>query len=237
MIRCKACKEEKNITEFRVRPDLRSGHANVCKKCTASKNSVGKYINELGNIYGSWVVIDRAENKTDGSAQWLCKCSCGTTRVISANTLRTGNSLSCGCLRAALGKEKRQENTLVKKVLRSYKAGAKYRNHEFTLTDEEVTVLLFSKCSYCGEEPSNKVFYNNNGKKDLTDYITINGIDRIDNSKGYNTNNVVSCCKMCNGMKSDYTYEKFIKKIKQIKEYLDEKNGIDSEGNCATRDT
>ena len=36
------------------------------------------------------------------------------------------------------------------------------------------------------------------------------GIDRIDSSVGYEPNNVVSCCKICNYAKSNLTKDDFI---------------------------
>ena len=37
-----------------------------------------------------------------------------------------------------------------------------------------------------------------------------NGIDRIDNNIGYESKNVVSCCKICNYAKSNMNYKDFI---------------------------
>ena len=39
--------------------------------------------------------------------------------------------------------------------------------------------------------------------------ITYNGIDRIDSTKGYFNDNVVSCCKVCNRAKSNLSLEDF----------------------------
>lgn len=49
--------------------------------------------------FGKWTVINRAENNKDGAAQWLCKCECGTERIVLGKTLRAGKSTSCGCTR------------------------------------------------------------------------------------------------------------------------------------------
>lgn len=42
------------------------------------------------------------------------------------------------------------------------------------------------------------------------------GLDRIDNTKGYTIGNVVSCCKICNTMKNNMTYQDFISHIRNI---------------------
>lgn len=56
--------------------------------------------NEIGNKYGNLAVIERAENTKDGKARWLCKCDCGNTVIVIGKHLRSGNTKSCGCLRA-----------------------------------------------------------------------------------------------------------------------------------------
>jgi hypothetical protein len=79
-----------------------------------------------------------------------------------------------------------------------YKNGALKRNHEFTITIEEFTMFWQKGCYYCG-----------------TCIETI-GLDRIDNSKGYITGNILACCTTCNFMKHKSTHDSFINKCKEI---------------------
>ena len=61
---------------------------------------MGKLIDLVNKQYGSWTVIERAEKPKDSkssSAFWLCRCECGTERIISGNVLKQGKSKSCGC--------------------------------------------------------------------------------------------------------------------------------------------
>lgn len=85
------------------------------------------------------------------------------------------------------------------------KGGAKSRNIDFQLTDQDMHKLINSSCSYCGQEQCN-------------------GIDRIDSHKGYIIDNVVPCCAMCNRMKSDYTLETFKSHIQKIHKHLNDDN-------------
>lgn len=69
-----------------------------------------------------------------------------------------------------------------------------------------------ANCHYCGIEPSNtymKSYYN----------VNYNGIDRVDNSIGYEMNNVVACCKMCNIAKNNNTEQEFLQWVKRLSEY------------------
>lgn len=60
---------------------------------------------ETGKVYGKLTVLHRASNKITKNgkrelgAVWVCKCECGTTAIIRASSLRTGNTTSCGCTR------------------------------------------------------------------------------------------------------------------------------------------
>jgi hypothetical protein len=48
--------------------------------------------------------------------------------------------------------------------------------------------------------------------------IRINGIDRIDANRGYEIDNIVPCCGMCNIMKNGYNVEDFLDKAKEVYE-------------------
>lgn len=50
-----------------------------------------------GRHFNAWEVLERAPNNSHGSAMFLCRCECGTTRVIRAGCLKSGKSKSCGC--------------------------------------------------------------------------------------------------------------------------------------------
>src|SRR5215471_14732431 len=67
----------------------------------ASNRSSSKYKDRTGELYGRWLVISYAGPDKRGDATWLCECQCPkkTRRVVSAKRLKTGKSLSCGCLK------------------------------------------------------------------------------------------------------------------------------------------
>ena len=59
--------------------------------------SVGKLIDITGQRFGFWVVLKLGAKNTKNQTQWLCKCECGNEKLVTSNSLRTGNSTSCGC--------------------------------------------------------------------------------------------------------------------------------------------
>jgi hypothetical protein len=54
------------------------------------------FVDLTGHRYGRWTVIKESGRKFGGST-WLCRCECGTEKVMRSNALRTGSSTSCGC--------------------------------------------------------------------------------------------------------------------------------------------
>lgn len=52
-----------------------------------------------GKTFGQLLVISRTENSPAGKARWLCKCSCGSTKIIIGSKLINGETVSCGCYR------------------------------------------------------------------------------------------------------------------------------------------
>lgn len=54
--------------------------------------------NEIGNIYGRLTVNEFSHKDKHGLCYWKVTCSCGNVFAVSGNSLRTGNTRSCGCL-------------------------------------------------------------------------------------------------------------------------------------------
>lgn len=50
-----------------------------------------------GQKYGKLTVIGPAENLGKRTA-WRCRCECGRETIVSTNRLRSGHTISCGCM-------------------------------------------------------------------------------------------------------------------------------------------
>lgn len=96
-----------------------------------------------------------------------------------------------------------------RKLVNSYKHGAKRRGLVWALSDDEVASLTASPCTYCGTPPDSI------SSPDHTPWV-YSGIDRVDNSQGYEASNVVPCCKCCNEMKMDTPVADFLKHVAAI---------------------
>lgn len=51
-----------------------------------------------GQIFGRLTAIECIGSNNRNSCLWLCKCSCGNTKIVDGNSLRMGRTRSCGCL-------------------------------------------------------------------------------------------------------------------------------------------
>lgn len=56
-----------------------------------------KSIDIKNKRFGFWVAIDKVGKNKSGQTLWLCQCECGIQKNVTLNSLRTGNSTSCGC--------------------------------------------------------------------------------------------------------------------------------------------
>jgi hypothetical protein len=82
-----------------------------------------------------------------------------------------------------------------------YNKRASKKNLDFVLSRDEYLCLITQDCYLCGK--------NSNSQH-------LNGIDRIDNNKGYSLDNVKSCCGGCNYMKKNYVLEDVLNKFMHI---------------------
>jgi hypothetical protein len=56
-----------------------------------------------GQVFGNWTVIKFVEVGKHGNPRFLCRCKCGTERVVNSGDLKRGGSKSCGCSRLKHG--------------------------------------------------------------------------------------------------------------------------------------
>jgi hypothetical protein len=166
---------------------LRNNGSKSCKGCSSRSDIVGRR-------FGRWVV-----KKWVGEKKWLCVCDCGSQREVSTCSLKNGRSQSCGC--------RNREKVRIRPFEALYNrfcATAKAAEREVELTYEEFVEFTKSvKCYYCWS----LIRWTMYG-------VTRNGaaynLDRMDNTQGYRTDNLVVCCKKCNfGKSSEYTHDEW----------------------------
>lgn len=170
-----------------------------------------------GMLVGRLTVLCREGSTADGRVLWRCRCICGTEKLIPGTNLRINKSTkSCGCLLVDQNQsaEKRAKLSLKnslgpkRKILRNYREGAKARGLTWALSEAQACALILASCFYCGKDHS------------MTKYgVLHNGIDRKDPDVGYTRANCVSCCKLCNRAKSNFTLTEFLDWVKQVHQH------------------
>lgn len=132
--------------------------------------------------------------------KWYCKCDCGGETFAHITDMKSGKHLRCQCGIFGPREHTRLPNQLgmKNKLYTRYITGAKKRNISFNLSFDEVVKITQQNCFYCGSEPLTELTH-----KSKYEIYLHNGIDRVDNDKGYETDNVVPCCYKCNYSKKE----------------------------------
>ena len=83
-------------------PNLISGITTSCGCIKRAKTSK-RFLKDLtGMTFYELTVIRRFSDVGGKKVKWLCKCSCSSLCVASGSNLKSGNTKSCGCLRASI---------------------------------------------------------------------------------------------------------------------------------------
>lgn len=168
--------------------------------------------------FGKLVVVGVDGAASSGGLRWLCRCDCGREKSILGDSLRKKNGTrSCGCLVAERTREVFEERRRIsgaygsgfRRLYNRYRFRAKYEKLPFCLSEEVVATISRRSCHYCGALPAQIM------EPDGTPWI-YNGLDRVDNARGYVPENVVSCCRVCNEMKLDRSVNDFLKHVRAI---------------------
>ena len=189
--------------------------------------------NLIGQRFGKLLVTEFSSYITNNQnvrvPYWNCACDCGNFKKIKQNSLVSNRQISCGCFLkeyqrnilpdiAAKRKQKPPGVAAFNKIFNSYKQNAKRKEIEFFLSKDEFKKLIDDSCSYCGVKLYSVTKSYGMRKKSNGEY-RYNGIDRIDSNKGYNADNVVTCCEICNKAKRDLSIESFNSWINRLIEF------------------
>jgi 5-methylcytosine-specific restriction endonuclease McrA len=187
-------------------------------------------IDLTGQIFGRLTVLEPVESKRDNGGRkrtrWLCVCECGNEVIALTDTLKNGHTKSCGCLKlervSELHEARRGSTTFseteafFRGLYLTYKYSAKTRNLTFALNEEDVREIAQKPCMYCGQLDEKCITYSVYKKVRRK----ASGIDRLDNKRGYELDNVVPCCERCNMAKKTMDYQEFTTFIKDVYEHL-----------------
>lgn len=163
------------------------------------------------------------------------RCDCGTEKEVSGGHMINGYIRSCGCLFIE-SHTKEAGHRGYRKAYVQYRANARNRKLPFEISLEEFKEIVKLDCDYCGTQPKLKNPYlKDDGSPAYTGnrmvaqntidraWIKINGVDRVDSTKGYVADNMVPCCSVCNKLKMELEREEFLKHIYRIARFKAER--------------
>jgi hypothetical protein len=173
-----------------------------------------------GKTFGKLTVLNQHMVSDRGSykvTMWLCSCSCGSKEWAIVEKLQAGRKKQCfDCFKIARTRGFKPRSAdgeaSFNYLLARYKCSAKKKSLAFDLNRDQFRELTKGRCHYCSSSPKRSI----SGSGIKSGPYTYNGIDRMNNTIGYTSDNSVSCCTECNFLKKDIPYEEFRSLITRI---------------------
>lgn len=164
---------------------------------------------KAGDKLGQWTLLERTVRESPPGhlkGFWLCRCSCGRECYVQAGLLRAGKTSHC---KPCTNRWVKEAAVIPTKCWKSIQIGAAARNHEFSVTREEVEQLLLRqehRCAITGLP----IWFASNWQEHRKPDGTTASLDRIDSTRGYVTGNIQWVHKDVNKMKHAYPESRFI---------------------------
>lgn len=142
------CGEERDVLASSLKRGLSKSCGCIHK--LGDKNSTTQDL--TGKQYGRWTVIARVDDYIKPSGkhvpQWRCRCICGNEGIVSGENLKSGHSLSCGCLAKEVNSKRRLDNLSGKRFGR---LTVKYRVDDYKQPNGNKHPVWHCVCD-CGNE-------------------------------------------------------------------------------------
>lgn len=180
-----------------------------------NKRLIGKTFNKIKVLKFSRMINSRSFYEVE------C-LRCGTITEMRSDRFNGTQKLeTCSKCRQKYAIQKSKEratpDAVVISLYSQYKNSAVKRGLEFSLTLEQFKTLIFQECNYCGSDPIETTTSKSRNRTSMP--VKHNGIDRIDNTKGYTMDNCVPSCLTCNMMKKQLTVDEFLEHIRLVHYY------------------
>lgn len=181
-------------------------------------NSVGKtHFDLTGRKQGKLTIVKHHHTSDKKMAYWECSCDCGNVTVVSSQSLlrkRNRATKSCGCLRKRTRSERynwKGVGDMSGEVYHKIRANAAIRKIEFKLSREFLWELFLRQNKKCSITGIDLKFPTSDKIADGTA-----SLDRIDNDRDYDHDNVQWIHKDVNIMKRHHSQTYFIDLCKII---------------------
>lgn len=205
---------------------------------------VMKYSVNEGDKFGKFTVIKKVKHITAaGNVEWRWECTdeygelCyKRARALYQEAEKHNQKVEKAQNAEYYEKMGMNQMGLRKHVFREYIRNAANRDIPMNLKFEEFNELIGQNCYYCGAEPivHESLIDRSNKSEPMLKH---NGIDRLDSSIGYEKDNCVPCCYICNRAKAQLGTKEFLAHIKKIYDYRIIKEGSTTISEESTSET
>lgn len=171
---------------------------------------MGKRLQLRGRTFGRLLVLRSNGVTKRNNVLWFVQCTCGNRFETESHSLIRGNTTQCDpCRLKQLQRNNCKPDSALRQLYAQYKCQARNAKRSFELTLAQFEALTSCSCFYTGRPPKQI-------KKTPGSDYKYNGIDRLDNTKGYTVDNSVPCHGIINKMKGVLSSEVFIAICKEV---------------------
>ena len=181
---------------------------------------------KIGQTIGERTII-AALGPINGKLAWSVQCRCGLTQTRTTGQLNRASSCrKCATVKANKSRAGTQNSKYTQgqvglnTIYSIYKHAAGRRGLGWEISKAAFKTLTSKNCHYCNDIPRNihtpKGLKSGDETRALYNSYTYNGLDRVDNFLGYETTNVVPCCKICNIAKATLGVAEFLDWVKRV---------------------
>lgn len=176
-----------------------------------------------GVRHGRIVYRTISHRDKDGRVYWDCDCDCGGTTQLNSRC----KTESCGCIAREILAERNAKRPLQnknkywrgcglvpKRMFTTMRVGARNREIAFNITIEDTWRMFQQQGGRCALSGLPLRFSPKSRSKEGNA-----SLDRIDNSRGYETDNIQWVHKHLNHMKRDFPEQHFIHLCKSVASY------------------
>lgn len=169
---------------------LRNGNTMSCGCYQVYRAREANSKNLIGKKFGRLVVVGKADdykNEKYSKSCWICKCICGKETIVRGNSLISGKTKSCGCLKSEANSIVHRKHGMSETRLNNILYGMKQRC--YNRNSQRYSDYGGRGITVCPE------WLGEHGLENFAKWALENGyadnlsIDRIDNDKGYSPDN------------------------------------------------
>jgi len=176
------------------------------RECGIPNNPAHTYRGKdlTGMRFGRLMVVRRGKGDGHSKSRWSCRCDCGSSVLVNSSSLLRGLTKSCSCLKAERCRKGFMD--ISKSYYTKLRRGAVRRGLQFGIDIEDIWSQYEAQGGLCALTGREIRFWPN---MDRPEHQTAS-VDRIDNDRGYTTDNIQIVHKEANAARGKMPVDAFV---------------------------